>query len=177
MTEREIQNRLFWDVHTSLILMPNFTPPRWFECDLFAVTQAGYMREYEIKLSVADLRADKKKSQRSRDTGWQDEYKHDLLSRGDARGPKQFWFVVPEKLVLLAGEVPTFAGLLTVRDNRGRIMLHEARPAPVLHKEKVSPKAIEYARKVCYHRYWRERFELDRARKERDQSARFAATA
>jgi outer membrane autotransporter protein len=41
--------------------MPNYTPKNWFECDVMAVTKAGYLEEYEIKLSASDFKADSKK--------------------------------------------------------------------------------------------------------------------
>lgn len=47
-------------------ILPTITPVKWWECDIFSLTRAMYMIEFEIKVSVADFKADFKKSL----TGW-----------------------------------------------------------------------------------------------------------
>lgn len=158
MTERCIQRWLFQELRSATkIAMPNYTPAGWWECDLFSVTKAGYFHEHEIKLSVADFRADAKKSER----GWnyerrkqEDRNKHDELASACERGPSCFWFVVPEGLIE-SSDVPEWAGLkYAIRQDRywGRTKI--VRPAPRLHREKANPKVIEHAKGVCYWRYW-----------------------
>lgn len=39
-------------------VIPNYTPSGWFESDIFELTKSGYFREYEIKMSLSDFRAD-----------------------------------------------------------------------------------------------------------------------
>jgi RNA polymerase primary sigma factor len=41
---------------TYAVLLPNYTPDKWHECDVFGVTRAGYFHEFEIKLTRADFR-------------------------------------------------------------------------------------------------------------------------
>lgn len=62
ITELDIQIALWKDLQSSRdLVMPNYTPKKWFECDVMAVTKAGYLEEYEIKLSASDFKADAKK--------------------------------------------------------------------------------------------------------------------
>lgn len=139
--------------------IPNYTPLEWWECDVFEVTKAGYFREYEVKLSKADFRADAKKLKErwswragdglSKTMG----NKHELLASHDTRGPVQFWFVSTEGLIPKE-EVPEWAGLIEVNFNErmGRWYEHEVKAAPRLHNQKVNDKITTHARGVCYYR-------------------------
>lgn len=106
------------------LVLPNYTPKNWWECDVAALTAKGYLREFEIKVSHQDFTRDFLKRNGS-------ERKHQLLADGDHRGPTQFWFVMPEEL---AGRiaVPPYAGLITVV---GRY-LRKVKSAPRLHNHK-----------------------------------------
>ena len=69
------------------------------ECDLLIVSKAGYCTEVEIKISRADLRADKKKRHGHR-----------------CARIKYLYFAVPEKLEAAAIEfAPSRAGIITVK--------------------------------------------------------------
>ena len=61
MTARDIQRRLLFDLYRTSTVIPNYTPRRWWECDVWEITKAGYFREYEIKVSRADLLGDLKR--------------------------------------------------------------------------------------------------------------------
>lgn len=50
----------FFNMHKNLIV-PNYYISPSHECDLIVVTGAGYATEIEIKMSVADMRADLRK--------------------------------------------------------------------------------------------------------------------
>ena len=145
MTERQIQLVLFREFgRRAQVAIPNYTPMRWHECDLALVTVAGYFREYEIKLSVADFRADGRKSQ-----------KHRLLAEGHPFGPVQFWYVVPQGL--LAGEsLPPWAGLIEMEQRpRWRLpCIVRVTDGPRLHAEKASERMVGHMRSVSYFRYW-----------------------
>lgn len=162
-TEREIQNRFFWELRTHAIVLPNYTPARWYECDIFCITLACYMREYEIKLSVADFKADTRKGRRHpvydnhRFTGMSQENKHTRLTAHDVKGPRQFWYVMPinTAVKIQPEDMPEWAGLFVIDTD-----CHypkQAKPAPILHKMKADLKVVKHAFSVCYHRYWRER--------------------
>lgn len=156
MGERIIQRRLYWDFYgASSIVMPNFTPPRWYECDFFRVTRAGFFYEYEIKLSRSDFLADRKKhdAKFSRN-GWPphrwSEPKYLALGAGDTDGPVCFHYVVPESLTTkIISDLPEWAGLIEMRRS-----LRVVKKAPRLHSKKVSPSYIRYARHVSVSRYW-----------------------
>lgn len=135
-------------------VLPNYTPARWWECDLFELTDGGFFREYEVKLSRGDFFADAKKAAPiyPRPYGMPErvENKHALLSGRDTRCPSQFWFVTPAELIKPA-EVPEWAGLIEIRDSGGRLYEKEAVKAPRLHRLKF-PANAAHARTVCY---WR----------------------
>jgi hypothetical protein len=168
LSERNIQVSLYWELQSSCaIIMPNFTPTNWWECDLFAVTKAGYMREYEIKLTVSDFKADARKAAKRlehqptmKDGLWQraaykQEHKHGLLSSGDVRGPSQFWYVVSKGLVS-AEDVPSWAGLIEAEVHEGwyRPHLVEVKKAPRLHKAKINDGECARATTNGHLRYW-----------------------
>ncbi len=163
LTERLIQNRLWaaWGRVTGTLLVPNYTPDGWYECDLFYVTAAGFMREYEIKLTVPDFQADFKKGDQVCE--WDSSIrrfvqgrttKHGRLAAGATQGPRQFWYVVPRQLIT-AVDVPSYAGLLWVETGVSSPMV--VKDAPILHSEKVRQPVLIHARGVCYYRMWNER--------------------
>jgi hypothetical protein len=70
------------------------------ECDILAVTQAGYAHEVEIKVSLSDVKADLKKEHRHGD--------------GDNR-IKCFWFALPADLIEKAEPfIPQRAGIILI---------------------------------------------------------------
>ena len=153
LTEGLIQSRLYWKfLSGSEIQAPNYTPRDWWECDLWRVTKSGYSYEYEIKLSVSDFRADKKKSRRIIENGrYFDQAKHEILSSKNDRGPSYFYFVLPDGIVE-DSEVPEWAGIIRVGGNLHR---HEiTRNAPVRHRIKAKQETIDHARQCMSYRYW-----------------------
>ena len=99
-----------------------------FEMDLFYVRPSGYSEEIEVKVTLADFRADKKKT-----------YKHDLYSKA-FQGmefaqkkvlPNRFSYAVPKCLGITPDDVPEYAGLYIV----DRCVVRQKWP-PFLHKEK-----------------------------------------
>lgn len=138
-------------------VLPHYTPRLWFECDVYEVTEAGYFREYEVKVTRSDFFRDMAKK---RQDSWKWEggkkidlpgkVKHQSLAAQDIRGPSRFWFVTPPGLVTV-DEIPDFAGLIEVGMGEGNRMPteREIRKAPQLHKVKAT---IDHARSICY---WR----------------------
>lgn len=176
MTGRDIIRFLVRNRWREKFVLPNYTPSDWFECDVFELTKADYMREYEVKISRADFFADAKKERLIRDTGrWEPmpeaeakypghqryvfdmERKHTLLASGDTRGPVHFWYVTPKGLIQ-QHELPVWAGLIEIEDRGGeesilwRLVEREVVPAPKLHKSKASDDVRHHALGVCY---WR----------------------
>lgn len=159
MNAREIAVAVMADRWQRSFCLPGYTPRNWWECDVFELTGAGFFREYEIKLSRADFKRDAEKD------GWAGHWdpgegrknKHELLAQGDARGPVQFWFVVPEDLVTV-DEVPEWAGLLYFRENKERRLWERPgyivarKKAPRLHNTRLDPKVERHARGITYYR-------------------------
>ncbi len=145
-------------------MMTNFTPRQWFECDLAVVTKAGYFVEYEVKLTVADIRADAKKYRErylnldARRTRWPfrrcREFKHDQMRQSDVRGPSRYFMAVPESLVDRP-EIPKWAGVVKLSDFGSR-RLHASlyRPAQRLHGHKVDRQFVQLMQRSGYYRYW-----------------------
>ena len=152
--------------------VPRYTPAGWWECDLAHVTKAGYLVEYEVKLTPADFRADAKKRQRNR-YGYQGTrfnelepgYKLDLLASGCPRGPCRFWYVMPRQMVALE-QIPEWAGVIWVDQPKSRAT-HSGRLAPwgvrwlwlqsvrkprQLHRTKVDQEVVDHMKSVCYYR-------------------------
>ena len=132
-------------------MMPNFTPDKWWECDVFEVTRNGYFREYEVKVSRSDFLADARKYKARRNV-W--EKKHDQLSARSPDGPAYFWYVTPTGL-LDKSDIPEFAGLIEIGRNPKIDTLEEyiIVNAPKLHSVKFTPERMVQVYKNGYWRY------------------------
>lgn len=96
----EIQNRLLHFVQGGYdIILPNFYYGS-NECDVFRLTESGFVIEYEIKVSRSDFFADFKKKA-----------KHENLKSPKENCPNRFFYVTPEDLIKKE-EVPSYAGLI-----------------------------------------------------------------
>lgn len=172
MTVKDISTGLYWLLsrQSYQVQIPNYTPLRWWECDHYAVTKAGLAVEFEIKMSVADFRADAKKQRDGRvmKDGWdivRDEHgkmvfhngekKHEQLAAKCADGPSRFYFVVPDGMIQ-AADVPEWAGLLWAheRPHQSHPTFLTVKDAPRLHREKVKPEVLENIRSTFYYRFW-----------------------
>ena len=156
-------------------MVPNYTPAGWFECDLFAVTKAGFFHEYEIKMTKSDFAADKEKAvikwgkydpEKMRFDIAERRTKHELIELASETGPARFWYVMPDGLIA-ESEIPTWAGLKYATGTRGHINFKIVRTAPKLHGVKLSSKIIDHAHRVCYWRFWKELIKNERMRNDR----------
>ncbi len=142
-------------VGTAVCIAPNYTPANWWECDLWAVSRAGYVTEFEIKLSRKDFLADSRKSALRRLNGkFTMANKHELLAGHDVNGPSRFYYVTPEGLDV---EVPEWAGLVVAiqyEQYPNVAYLHTKKAAPQLHKKKATRREIQLAHRRMWHRYW-----------------------
>ena len=172
ITERKIQDEFFFrNQERFTTILPNCYPPRWFECDLMAITKASYMYEFEIKLSRSDYFNDANKGRSSgylkeyyAGIGWDyGETKYQQLESGCPYGPSKFWYIVPENLILPI-EIPSFAGWICFAEMNGHAFFKEIKKAPRLHKQKLSEEAKDAIRQNLYRRYWTMRRELSKRR-------------
>lgn len=176
VTYRDIEHVLMHKRHGKSTIMPRFTPMHWWECDVCEVTASGYLREFEIKMSRSDFKADAGKERRTWDFSQPPttERKHDLLAAGDERGPNTFYYVTPKGLLQLE-EIPVWAGWIEVgRDPNSNYPFERVqKPAPRLHQKKADPKLASAMRQSAYgrlHGQWFDEYYSELcARLEREQ--------
>jgi hypothetical protein len=167
-SEFTIQNSLFYDLQKkSEIVITNFTPKNWWECDIWAVSKSGYATEYEIKISRADFKKDVEKERRVRGIGCQmvTEKKCDILQEcvsgdGHTHPPKHFYYVTPEDMVE-PDEIPEYAGHIVMCSRVSKTL----KRAPVLHRDKADQGDIDNAKRAFYYRYWNMRERLESTKK------------
>jgi len=119
------------------IVIPNYYHGM-YEMDVFRLTRAEYIYEYEIKISRSDFFVDFKK-----DNG----RKHDKIKTG--KGPNRFFFVVPTGLISIE-ECPKHAGLIYAdvspadEFSRASCYLRIVKPSPILTrvKQRISYRSI-----------------------------------
>ena len=107
----EVQLALFrWlEMRGRRMVLPNFTPRGWHECDMFSMTQAMYFHEIEVKVSRSDFRSDFNKRGKHRGLAGTS-YDSHLSHR-----PRTFCYAAPQGL-LMVEDMPDYAGLIVVRD-------------------------------------------------------------
>lgn len=140
----------------------NLTIPNISSCcgemDVLKLTRAGYTTEYEIKVTRADFTKDRKKVMKH--CCYRAIYE---TEREPVEGvPNYFIYVVPQQLNLVAADVPDYAGLYSMSENR---YLTAIKPPPKLHRQKFRQYWIEkIARslnaKYLYHYF----FKLDQSK-------------
>ena len=186
VTESMIQNALYrhlrWD-KSFIYIFPNMASITMYEADILAVTRSGYASEYEIKLSLSDFRADRKKREKhcslsgeirkivypypwgkgreiyvTRDAP-EDPYKAMRHECWPEQRPKYFWYVihgfdVPE------GELPDYAGLMRFLPSPPgahrppQDNFDFKKWAPKLDSRPVNPERIARATTNMLYRYW-----------------------
>ena len=115
-----------------------------WESDFFSLSDAGYVYEFEIKVSKSDFKDDFNKKD-----------KHVLLESNDTENcykkPNKFWYAVPKGL-LTSHVIPAYAGLIEIDDRNTPANI--IKEAPFLHKELLFPR---YQKKLLDKFYWRYR--------------------
>lgn len=158
LTAKTIQIGLYWHLRgASDLMIPRYTPRDWWECDLWRLTKAAFVDEYEIKLTVSDFRADRTKSMSAGATfdlelrkyvSKPAKNKHEMLATHEG-GPNRFWFVIPDPMRHMV-MLPSWAGLITVSPGgQPRIRTD----APKRHNRKWEGNRIKLM-DAFYHRYW-----------------------
>ncbi len=166
LTERLIQAQLWRENHAVCHrIMPNFTMPKWWECDLLLLRKTMLTHEFEIKLSTADYRKDFIKMD-----------KHDVLNKhaqlqssANTYKPNRFSFVIPAALRARL-VVPDYAGIVLAEWRNGRVVLETERNAPLLHSVRCSAKLASSMERAAYYRFWNTREDQAReARRDRQR--------
>lgn len=104
---------LKWEKRCRLVLTER--TPRYChgQPDVLGITESRYLLEIEVKRSMSDFRANQKKNHMQNRFCLESQISTPYMRSA----PKQFWFMVPEKLVeKVQAELPDFAGLMTVRN-------------------------------------------------------------
>lgn len=174
MSERDIQLAIVAACGSSIVCAaPNYTPAKWWECDLWTVTKAGLGVEYEIKLSLADFRADRDKGKNiyANFECVGRECKLDLVAARDERGPSRFYYAVPGDIARdVAAELPEWAGLVVAskRMHTYQVAARYQKPAPKLHANKVDRREIHMCQRRMWYRYWDTLRDIRRMQAERE---------
>ncbi len=152
---RNIQRVIIRNRWNKTFCIPNHHAHKWWECDVFELTRAGYFVEYEIKVSLSDFRADARKLRES--YKWNpllqtteraySKTKHQQLAERQTNGPSRFYFVTPPGLVPVE-LIPEWAGLIEVDGNERMV-----RRAVQLHSVKASDELVRKANQSCYFRF------------------------
>jgi len=127
------------------------------ESDLIAVSPAGYVKEFEIKISVSDLKKDKAKD------------KH--LHWENPKNPVcEFWYVMPEEIFEACDvfvHIPEYAGVMTVKRDKGSLTcFHIYRKAQrKSNARKLTNEQMIAITRLGYVRYWSSEFKNFRATK------------
>lgn len=162
LTEKSIQNVLYRHLinknHNHIIpnigLFPNH------EADLISATKAGYINEYEVKISRSDWKADFKKSKFKLLKENYVERRHKKnIDRYGYRVPNYFWYVVPEELYKCSQDIvktlPGYSGIIVV--GRSNCWVKYIRKAKLLHRYKINESQKEKITRGLTFRYWNTR--------------------
>lgn len=161
MTERQIQLAIISEIRSTIVCAaPNYTPSGWWECDLWAVTKAGYTVEYEIKLTASDFRADAKKRRERWEYLGGDRHqvktttKYQAMSESKHR-PSRFFYVMPRDLAdELETEIPSWAGLGKAQCEGAFRRVFFVKSAPKLNQNRASVREIRLCQRRMWFRYW-----------------------
>jgi len=173
ITEAEIQNSLYreYGINKNHGWCCSNTYNYNWECDFISITRAGYVHEYEIKLSKSDFKADfrnKKLKHEIIGTGsrapshWENEIMNWPKQTGYSQGvkaqfvdgrkpckrPNYFWYVCPQGLID-KDQIPEYAGLIYIDDWQKII-----KKAPCLHRKKVDEKITGHIAYSLMVKYW-----------------------
>ncbi len=140
MTESKMQEILYCHLYHKYFVC-NYFYGSW-EADLLTVTDAGYVKEFEIKLSRADFMAEFKFK-----LG-----KHHRLKK-KITTISQFWFVIHGFKVSL-DEIPEHAGLMEVTKGDYGYYVKIVKKAPKLCKWKICKSDKRELLRAVHARYW-----------------------
>ena len=128
------------------------------EADILTTTRAGYLQEYEIKISLSDFKNDFRKP------------KHFHIKKFGNYGQYEidrFWYVAPLSAVPLC--IPDYSGLLEVIITRwGSIAFRLIKNAPKLNGKKYGTGFRDKVIKSMMYKYWKLASTLNQIKCERE---------
>lgn len=149
VTEWDIQNTLrnhlqFEKKHN--LIYPNNASMFCWEADMISVTGAGYVNEYEIKISKSDFKADFKKPKHKLFLGENKRHKH---------FPAYFWYVT-YGFELEMANIPEYAGWINMQHGGRSKTLYTSviKKAPKINSYKLSEKMRNKLYTNMYYKYW-----------------------
>lgn len=151
-TERQMQAAIYRRVASEGgLAIPNFTPPGWWECDVWSVGADLRVAEYEVKRTIAGFGAERTKvGPVGFGPNGHSMSKWRCLRDGCGPGPSFFYYVVPVDIAeQVESRLPEFAGLIAYSGRR----LYDRRRAPMLHDRKMTADELHRAvASVCMRR-------------------------
>lgn len=173
-TAREIARSLAWQVfnHKHLIVVPNTYWPG-NETDLLLVRTDLRLMDVEIKISRSDLKADAKKDKWfDMPLTWRDQGR----PKTPRTHPRRIWkhyYCLPESIWKdeLLEVIQPSSGLILMRDHPthpGCCLKRQAKPAK--DPERITLEELADIARMQSHRMWESFDEVDRFRREREQS-------
>jgi hypothetical protein len=124
------------------IIVPNISNGLWIhECDLLVISEAGYMTEIEIKISVSDMKKDFEKLHQHRDR---------------RNRIKQFYYAVPKSMILhkVIELIPEHAGILYVDFYQDVLRVYVHRNAKINNSVPLTKQEMSKAIWLGYLRIW-----------------------
>ena len=118
---------LKWEKNCPLVMFER-SPRTWHagQPDVIGITKSRHMLEIEIKISMSDFRANARK----RHIEMRNNPDPVIAEKYLRMAPKQFWFMVPRKMLDSAlREVPDYAGLMTPNDCGNKIEIIKPSPS------------------------------------------------
>ncbi len=147
MNESDIQTVLYdeFSRRGHLYITPNVYMGLVGEMDLMSVTKAGYLNEFEIKISRGDFKADFKKRKHF--------YMENKLHL--TKLPNYFWFVMPMGLVY-DHYIPDYAGHIEVAlDHDSVLIMTVVKKPKLIHNNKITDFHLKKILMNLGYKFWR----------------------
>lgn len=190
-TETLVQNELVRQTFPNHeIKIPNIACLYGWECDLVSVTTAGIVHEFEIKTTRSDWLAEirsinkdwsakkyrsillensvevERRIAKAKDKGWKRTVivpDHRIDRPANQSPSPNYWWIVAPVGVVKPEEIPDYAGLIEYenRDISRSLCFDYVKPAPKLHKLKISEKQWRALGRGAALRMWSIREKLD----------------
>lgn len=157
ITEWMVQESLYRNLNEKKhrLIVPN-CKALGYEADVLSLTRAGYITEFEIKLSRSDfLNESRCRSKKCKFQLYESAQNISISAYSAMFCPNFFYYVCPKEIIK-PDQVPDFAGLLWIVDLKTaffRVILE----APRLHGYKLAEPKIEWMIRSMQAKFWKDR--------------------